>query len=250
MEVLTNKKAVRLELYQNLVNYKKPTSFQLKESYPLPPPSTVIGMVHFACGFTEYKDMDVSIQGNFASKVYDLYTRYEFAGATFENDRHQLKLKSEDGKTYGATRGISTIELLIDVNLVLHICPDNQDLIEEIYNSFKNPSEYISLGRREDTIVIKSVEIVDIKEREIEDIETLDKKMHYYIPLEYIKNEEVETKATIYNLNKVYKKEKIKKDFEIRNWEKVNVAYCTGEKNLFIGEELREDRFGTKIFLM
>ena len=30
---MSAKKAVRLCLYQNLVNYKKPTSFQLKESY-------------------------------------------------------------------------------------------------------------------------------------------------------------------------------------------------------------------------
>ena len=69
---MSAKKAVRLCLYQNLVNYKKPTSFQLKESYPLPPPSTVIGMVHFACGYSEYEPMDVSIQGNFNSRVYDL----------------------------------------------------------------------------------------------------------------------------------------------------------------------------------
>ena len=39
-------KGVRIEAYQNLVNYRKPTSFQLKESYPLPPYSTVIGMIH------------------------------------------------------------------------------------------------------------------------------------------------------------------------------------------------------------
>ncbi len=34
-----------------MVNYRVPTSFQLKESYPLPPYSTVIGMVHSLCNF-------------------------------------------------------------------------------------------------------------------------------------------------------------------------------------------------------
>ena len=62
-------KAIKLKLYQNLVNYKKPTSFQLKETYPLPPYSTVIGMIHYACDFDEYKDMNVSIQGSYYSKV-------------------------------------------------------------------------------------------------------------------------------------------------------------------------------------
>ena len=71
-------KAIKLKLYQNMVNYKVPTSFQLKESYPLPPYSTVIGMVHSLCDFKEYKPMKISISGNYFSKVNDLYTRYEF----------------------------------------------------------------------------------------------------------------------------------------------------------------------------
>ena len=152
MAILSNKKAVRIELYQNFANYKKPSSFQLKESYPLPPPSTVIGMVHFACDFKEYEEMDVSIQGKYNSRVYDLYTRYEFAGASFEDKRHQLKFRSKDGKTYGATKGVSTCELLTDVKLTIHICPKNQELIQVIYNSLKNPREYLSLGRREDLV--------------------------------------------------------------------------------------------------
>ncbi len=71
-------RAVRLKLYQNLANYKKPTSFQLRETYPLPPYSTVIGMVHRLCEFDEYKHMKVSIQGKYHSKVSDLWTRSDF----------------------------------------------------------------------------------------------------------------------------------------------------------------------------
>lgn len=228
---LSKKKVVRLSLYQNLVNYKKPTSFQLKESYPLPPPSTVIGMVHFACGFTEYKTMDVSIQGKFHSRVYDLYTRYEFAGSAFENGRHQVKFRCEDGKVYGATKGVSTVELLSDVELLIHICPEDDALVEKIYNAFKKPNEFISLGRREDLVTVNEVKIIEIEKQEIEDTKALEKNMNYYIPAELIKNEEVDTKATVYTLNKVYKREIIRKGVEIRNWEKVNVAYCAGSKD-------------------
>ena len=82
-------KAIKLKLYQNMVNYKVPTSFQLKESYPLPPYSTVIGMVHSLCDFKEYKPMKISISGNYFSKVNDLYTRYEFKnGNPFEMGRY------------------------------------------------------------------------------------------------------------------------------------------------------------------
>ena len=260
---MNKKRLVRLELYQNLVNYKKPNSFQLKESYPLPPPSTVIGMVHFACGFDKYNEMDVSIQGSAKSRVYDLFTRYEFGGSSFDKDRHQLKLESKDGKAYGVTKGVSTTELLSDVNLIIHICPKDQELVDVIYESFKRPNEYISLGRREDIIQINSVEIVDLIETEVEDIESLDKKMNYYIPIEFIKDEnmknkdkcyklkeEIQTKATLYTLNKDYTLKKITKSFEIRKWNKVKVAYCTGARNIFKGEEILEDKFRSKIFLI
>lgn len=241
-------KAVRLKIYQNLVNYKKPTSFQLKESYPLPPPSTVIGMIHFACGFKEYKDMDVSIQGRYNSRVYDLYTRYEFAGTSFEEGRHQLKLESEGGKNYGVTKGISTTELLVDASLIIHVCPKNQELIEEIFKAFKAPKEFISLGRREDLIQIEEVKIVDILEKDSDDVEALSEKNNYYIPKDIISD--VETKATIYTLNKVYNKEKIRKGVEIRNWQKVEVAYCCGKKSSIYGSSINVDNDENIVFLI
>ncbi|KZL91870.1 CRISPR-associated protein Cas5 [Clostridium magnum] len=246
---MSDKRAIRLEIYQNLVNYKKPTSFQLKESYPLPPPSTIIGMVHFACSYTEYEPMKVAVQGNFKSRVYDLYTRYEFAGASYEEARHQLKLASNDGKVYGATRGIATSELLVDVNLIIHICPDDDTKVAEIYSAFKSPKEYISLGRREDLIRIDDVKIVDLTEEEVE-IETLEDEICFYVPYEYVKNEEVLTKATLYTLNKVYKKEQIRKGVEIRNWEKVKVAYCVGGKNTVESDHIYKDSDNKKVFLI
>ena len=215
-------KAVRLKLYQNLVNYKKPTSFQLKETYPLPPYSTVSGMVHNACGFEEYKDMKISIQGNYYSKVNDLYTRYEFACAAYETGRHNIKLESkEDKKYYGMIRGVSTCELLVDVNLLIHIMPEDQSLVEVIYQNLKYPKEYLSLGRREDIVRIDEVEIVDINKEELEDSLTL--KRDAYIPLNMFSKDELLSNATIYKLNKKYDKVEIKKGVEIRKWKKVKV---------------------------
>src|SRR5690606_2512609 len=102
-------KAIRLKLYQNLVNYKKPISFQLKETYPLPPPSTVIGMVHNLCGFTEYHEMDVSIQGKYHAKVNDLYTRHEYSNNIIDDKktrcRECMNINSEKAKECGNCGG-------------------------------------------------------------------------------------------------------------------------------------------------
>lgn len=47
-------RAIRVQCYQTLANYRKPSSFIIKETYPLPPYSTVLGMIHAICGFTDY----------------------------------------------------------------------------------------------------------------------------------------------------------------------------------------------------
>ena len=89
-------KAIRVKLWQDMVNYKKPTSFQLKETYPLPPYSTIIGMIHSLCGYDEYKEMKISVQGKYFSKVNDLYTRYEFSPNKYEENDLKRKMICTD----------------------------------------------------------------------------------------------------------------------------------------------------------
>ena len=60
-------KAIRVQCFQNLVNYRKPSSFIIKETFPLPPYSTVLGMIHAACGYQEFHPMKLCIQGFIAS---------------------------------------------------------------------------------------------------------------------------------------------------------------------------------------
>jgi CRISPR-associated protein Cas5t len=223
-------KAVRLKVYQNLVNYKIPTSFQLKESYPLPPYSTVCGMVHKACGFEVYNPMDIGIQGKYNSKVNDLYTRYEFGCKTFESERHYLKVFDEkmnrnkelEKVPLGITRGISTVELLVDVELVIHIRPEEECLVETIYNKLKYPDEYLSLGRFEDIVVVEDVKIVELNESEIGEDTVLNYES--YIPFSKY-NDSVNSVGTIYTLNKYYEKKQVKKGLEYRCWNKVKVIH-------------------------
>lgn len=239
---MATRKAIRLRLYQNLVNYKKPTSFQLKETYPLPPYSTVSGMVHSICGFEEYMPILISIQGKHHSKVNDLYTRYEFAGAFFEEGRHNVKIKSieEEKETYyGAIRGVATAELLVDVELLIHIMPENQELVELIYNNLLKPKEYISLGRREDIARIEEIKIVSIEDTMTTKAITLD--MDAYIPIDMFGKRGLKTSATLYTLTKKYEKVTIKKDVEVRKWDKVKVIHGVMNKN-----EITERKLLTK----
>ncbi len=291
-------KAIRLKLYQNLVNYKKPTSFQLKETYPLPPYSTVIGMVHNLCEYTEYHDMDISIQGKYYSKVNDLYTRYEFSKSFDENDRKRMKkcnecsslnkktakacescgssdlyivkisrgthqyknsifpginnhpnlggeinyLNEEEYKKakkefMSVTKGISTTELLVDVELVIHIIPKNQDIIDEIKNAFLKPVEYPSLGRREDLVTIQEVKTVNVKEEVLKDTVRGIEDYSAYIPVEFVESENIKIKNKEQGVRIPGTKYKLTKNYELvnygsenspkcfRKWKKVDVVY-------------------------
>lgn len=246
-------RAVKIKMYQNMVNYKKPSSFQLKETYPLPPYSTVIGMVHSMCGFVDndYRPMKISIQGTYHSKINDLFTRYEFAGSTYEADRHNIKVSSvEDGKEkyYGVTRGISTTELLVDVELIIHVYPEDQELVDYIYACIKQPKEYISLGRREDIARIDEVKIVDIEEEILE--KTVALNMDAYIPIDSFSIRGIKASGTIYTINKCYEKLKIKKDTEIRNWTKVKVIHGVMSRNeINVREKVEKDSDGSLVFL-
>jgi CRISPR-associated protein Cas5t len=235
-------KAIRMKIRQNLPNYKYPTSFQIKETYPLPPYSTVIGMVHNACGYTEYKPMKVSVQGKYHSKTNDFATRYEFKnGAPFEADRHQLKVGD-----YGISRSVSNVELLSEVELLLHIVPEDQSLIDDIYNSLLYPREYLSLGRREDLIVIEELKVVEIKcEDEIDEIIGTAKEYRAYIPIEMLERDEIvkvgeisniKFKGTMYNLNKNYilvNLGTVKSPKIFRRWTKIKVHYAS---NLYLSQ--------------
>lgn len=213
-------RAIRVKCFQNLVNYKKPSSFIIKETFPLPPYSTVLGMIHAACGYTEFHPMKLCIQGTNSGTVSELYTRYSFsAGTKYEEGRHQICV--EDGERYGIFRGIANVELVCDNDMVIHVIPEEDDF-EKVYNSLKYPPRYLSLGRYEDLLDIERVDIVNIHQEDEVEI-----KRDMYIPVNY-GIELGDRRGTIYNLTKEYE---ITKQ-GLRRWKKENgrvkAYYCSG----------------------
>lgn len=219
-------KAIKIECYQNMANYKKPSSIQVQESFKLPPYSTVIGMIHKVCNFTEYKPMKISIQGNSKSSITDMYTRY-FFGIKYDSTRHQLWVKN-DNSFDGITRGLGYAELIVDVNLIIHVIPEDENLFNKILNGLKNPSIYPALGRHEDILRIDKIDSV-----ELEDTKEIELNNDAYIPMDILNKSRNRgnTAGTIYNLNKVFA---INEKTNIRYWkEKVKVKYIRS------GEEFR-----------
>lgn len=190
--------ALKLKLYQDFVCYKKPMSFRTGESYPLPPPSTINGLMHNILNATNYIPMSYSIQGTYKSITNNLQTMYKFGG-----------VRKDKGKVrnYWAVIGDTSINhnvfysnLLIDVNMIIHVNATN-DILTRLYDGFLYPKEYLSLGRREDLIRIDEVKIIDIEEKE--DIrQGLQMRYPMYIPKKIASDYELN--GINYRLNSTY----------------------------------------------
>jgi len=88
-------KSLRIVLTQNKAHYKKEEVDQNKLTYPLPPFSTVIGALHNACCFKDYKPMNLSIQGKYKSLSKQAYTDHCFLDNT--HDDRGILVKLSDG---------------------------------------------------------------------------------------------------------------------------------------------------------
>jgi CRISPR-associated protein Cas5t len=227
-------RAIRLQCFQNLANYRKPTSFIIKETYPLPPYSTVLGMIHAACGFDRLHRMRLSIQGTNQGTISDLYTRYSFqAGGKYEEGRHQICI--DDGEKYGIFKGIANTELVCENHMVIHIVPEEEEDFEIVYHSLKYPKKYLSLGRYEDILDVERVDIVNLSEKKVAET-----TMDVYIPVDS-KVKVGKRDATIYTLTKEYDDKTAHQG--IRRWkEKIKVMYFpieTTVRNVYM-DDFRE----------
>lgn len=231
--------AIKIKCFQNMVNYKRQGFNEIWQSYPLPPYSSIIGMIHKVCSFDKYKEMYISVQGESANSHYGLFTKYSFN-------------KKESSLKDASFRGIGSAELLIDLFLIIHIYTDDIKLLKEIYDKLNKPEIYPSLGRHEDILIINSVELIDI----VEAPRKIELRNSAYIPVIYLNEEDdIFESGTRYLINKKFYID----ENGIRKWEKengkINVKYMRPSesrikfnKGVFVEKGTGEDE-GLGVFL-
>lgn len=220
-------RVIRIIAKQTMVNYRTSTSFLLRETYPLPPYSTVVGMVHNVCGFKEWRPMDVSVQGRSQGVTSDLFTHYSFANNECKKDKgdkprsgYRLTFNA-GGKLIGVFQDVSYTELLCDVRLILHIKPERDEDFDLIYSGLTNPRVYPSLGRHEDLLDIEEVKVVNVEVcKEVKLIHSM------YIPVGSLKDYNERLPGTIFWLHKKF-------DYDSKNlryWkDNIETRYVGGE---------------------
>ena len=209
-------KILKLKLYQETACYKKPFAFKVAETYPLPPYSTVIGMLHkiLQAKTGEYFPMNISIQGNYES--------------IFSNYQNLRMFKGKDQ----VTAMPRNVHQLLNVELVIHVKAEDE-IIDKLYTNSTQGVETFTLGRNEDLVRVDEIKI--IQEPKIEEYKLENVKYNAYIPSEKIQ-------GINYRLNTTYT---IKND--LRKWEKVDVKYVEKHTNIDL-EEALQDEEGDYIF--
>jgi len=140
-------KYLKVKIFQPKACYKTPFSLKGIDTFPLPTYSNLRGMVYTAMG-RKYKKGDeikFSIQGTFESLYRDYWNAVKYG---------------DEGKQKKPIQ----VPTLHNIRLVIHIYSNIND---EIKNALEKPSEYLSLGRREDIIRIEEIREVEVEKKDI-----------------------------------------------------------------------------------
>lgn len=167
------KQLLKIKIHQPDAHYRVPFSYQRRFTYPIPPYSTVKGLICNLMGIRDDKDVKFKkLQQGLSLAIYGTFESIVKEYIWFRN----LKNKSHIDKFNSATNRIIdsvpqhpggqmpvTIDVLHNVDLTIYIY--HPELMDEIKSAFENPSNRLSslhLGRSEDWIVIKEIEKISI----------------------------------------------------------------------------------------
>lgn len=207
-------KVLRIDLYQESACYKKPFAYKVAETYPLPPYSTVLGMIHNIIHATEYIPMKLSIQGNYESIFNSYNTMYFYKS----NEVTTMPLNTH---------------MLFGINITIHVKAENE-ILEKIISCIKETDEHFSLGRREDLVRVDKVEFVELQSLHAEDFE---ENLVIRKPL-YIPKDKLPCKLSGINYRLNCKYDIIN---DIRQWGKVDVLYVDNGEEIDKGLILMDD---------
>jgi len=165
---MSEERTLFIELFQPFSQYRNPFTFYYAQTYPLPPKSTVIGMLQNATGKYYHEDfwnLKVSVHGGFESVFwnYQNLIKGEISiskiGLLNKHDRNPLG-KNIWHPLYHSTMKAQRTPVyqqeLFNGHLYIFIRGD-AGLIKLIKSSLENPKKVLYLGRSEDVVFIKNV---------------------------------------------------------------------------------------------
>jgi len=179
---------LRFKLYTPTGIFKNPLSIKGVEVYPLPPYSTIIGLVYKAMGKKWNKEhFQISIQGDYEA-IYRDYVWFK---------KYNLRDKKLDKLPL-------QVPILYNLKLLIHIMTENE-FLDQIEKALKEPKEVLFLSGGEYPVKVEEVKRVACEKKRIseEDYITLD--YNAYVPKQHLENISTTDKGILFNLSYFYK---------------------------------------------
>jgi len=189
---MVGEKMLFIELFQPFAQYRNPFTFYYAQSYPLPPKSTIIGMLQNSTGKyynEDFWNLKVSVHGGFESVFWNYQSLIKGdisiskIGLVNKHDRNPLgkniwhplyhsNMKAQRTPVYQ--------QELFNGHLYLFI-KGPEKIVDEIHHALEKPRKILSLGRSEDVVYIRKV--LDLDSSSVErSIETVKKNIWLTYP--------------------------------------------------------------------
>lgn len=223
-------KALRIKAFQETACYTRPFANKVTETYPLPPYSTVKGMLHRVLDAEELIPFSLSIQGDYETLIVDYRKTYFVKKNTVNMPIIFDGLAVETPTFTDMTSMPLYTHMLYNIDLVFHITAQNS-ILEELLLKFHQLDNHASLGRHEDLLRMDEIKMVDLEELDL--FAGAELKHSMYIPTSKIDETELST-GIPYVLNWTYE---VKNG--IRDWHKIPVLYF--ENGKLINDDLMND---------
>ena len=202
---------LRVKLYTPTGIFKNPLSIKGIEVYPLPPYSTVIGLIYRAIGRKwQGEHFQISVQGDYEAiyRDYVWFKKHNF------KDKELEKLPLQ-------------VPILYNLKLLIHIRAE-EDLVREIENALKAPKELLFLSGGEYPVKIEEVKRVFCEERRIPEDDAVELKYNAYLLTHCLRNISTTDKGVLFNLSYFYEnlqKPKVYSWIDVYYFQKGTVIY-------------------------
>lgn len=181
-----------LSLFQPFAQFRNPFTFFYAQTFPLPPKSTILGLLENATGryYSGYfNDLNISIWG-YHSAIYWNYLHFIKGNPYLDN---QGVIRAGDNKpVYGSNRSRRTPthqQEIAGANFYIFLKGDNNK-INEVYSMLNPVGKVLNLGRGEDTVFIREIKLLEMKEFYEKDLED-----YYFAIGAYVKKDDKDDKT-------------------------------------------------------
>ncbi len=160
-------KMLLIEGYQPLASYRNPYTYFFAQTYPLPPPSTIRGMLGRATGdyYSMFDEVEVAVLGRSRGRGWEYTSMIKLLSAVPTEGDILVEIDLGEGKKdlgflfnkeKRARRTPVKREFLYGLDLLI-LLKGRDDIIEELKKALEAPKHVLYLGRAEDVLFIKEV---------------------------------------------------------------------------------------------